>query len=74
MPGSMTISHTDALVMLSHQDAERLAGVLSGLSRLAATGQLPAAATAALSGGDPPDRAELATWCHNLSDYLRDHL
>ncbi|KDN84744.1 hypothetical protein [Kitasatospora cheerisanensis] len=74
MPGSMTISHTDALVMLSHEDAKRLTAVLSGLSDLAATGQLPATALATLSGGDPPDRAELATWSRNLAAYLHDHL
>ncbi|MFD8594779.1 hypothetical protein ACFV1L_07245 [Kitasatospora sp. NPDC059646] len=74
MPGSMTIGHTDALVMLSHDDAERLTAVLSGLSDLAATGRLPATELATLSGGDAPDRAELATWSRQLAAYLRDHL
>lgn len=74
MPGSMTIGHTDALVMLSHADAERLSSLLAGLAALAASGRLPAEQLAALTGGAAPDRAELATWCRDLSGYLRDHL
>ncbi|MEV4557249.1 hypothetical protein AB0K51_09645 [Kitasatospora sp. NPDC049285] len=74
MPGSMTIGHTDALVMLSHADAERLSSMLAGLSALAAGGQLSETQLAALCGGDPADRAELASWSRTLSGYLREHL
>ncbi|MGW4803339.1 hypothetical protein [Kitasatospora sp. NPDC004272] len=74
MPGSMTIGHTDALVMLSHDDAERLSAVLAGLSAMAAGGRLPTEQLAALGAGEAPDRAELATWARNLAAYLRDHL
>ncbi|RKE19781.1 hypothetical protein [Streptomyces sp. TLI_171] len=74
MPGSMTIGHTDALVMLSHADAERLSALLAGLSALAASGRIPAEQLAALGGGEAPDRAELATWSRTLSGYLRNHL
>ncbi|MFJ1752979.1 hypothetical protein ACIQBJ_12515 [Kitasatospora sp. NPDC088391] len=74
MPGSMTIGHTDALVMLSHADAERLSALLAGLAELSAGGRLPAEQLAALGRGEAPDRAELATWCRGLSGYLRDHL
>ncbi|MFC8718396.1 hypothetical protein [Kitasatospora sp. NPDC057198] len=74
MPGSMTIGHTDALVMLSHDDAERLSAVLAGLSAMAAGGHLSTEQLAALGTGEAPDRAELATWSRTLATYLRDHL
>ncbi|GAA4854584.1 hypothetical protein [Kitasatospora terrestris] len=77
MPGSMTIGHTDALVMLSHADAERLAAMLREMSRL--MGRQPAdvrlsdAQIGALSGGEA-DRDELAAWSWQLAEYLRQHL
>ncbi|MDR3034440.1 hypothetical protein [Kitasatospora cineracea] len=74
MPGSMTIGHTDTLVMLSHDDAEHLASVLAGLSALAAGGHLSTEQLAALGAGGTPDRAALATWSRTLAGYLRDHL
>ena len=33
MPGSVTISHTDALVMLSHEDAQRMSAMLGEMAR-----------------------------------------
>ncbi|WP_100837668.1 hypothetical protein [Kitasatospora fiedleri] len=74
MPGSMTIGHTDTLVMLGHDDAARLSSLLAGLSALAASGRLSTEQLAALGGGEAPDRAALATWSRTLAGHLRDHL
>jgi len=75
MPGSMTISHTDALVMLSHADAERLATVLGEMSALTAPGPdgLTDAQVAKIGRG-AVQRAELAEWSAKLSKYLTEHL
>ncbi|WP_457029503.1 hypothetical protein [Kitasatospora sp. P5_F3] len=76
MPGSMAISHTDALVMLSHTDAERLASVLREMSRLLEQpggDRLSDAQAEALCEGRMR-RDELAEWSRKLSGYLRDHL
>ncbi|MFD0528865.1 hypothetical protein ACFQ1I_20910 [Kitasatospora arboriphila] len=34
MPGSVTIGHTDALVMLSHDDAKRLSTMLGEMANM----------------------------------------
>ncbi|GAA2745053.1 MULTISPECIES: hypothetical protein [Kitasatospora] len=78
MPGSTTI-HTDALVMLSHADAERLATMLREMSRMSAgaTGSgaeaLSDGQLAALCRGKM-DRGEFAEWSGKLSEYLKGHL
>ncbi|AUG78030.1 hypothetical protein CFP65_3226 [Kitasatospora sp. MMS16-BH015] len=77
MPGSVTIGHTDALVMLRHRDAERLATMLRELSSLMTTtggGRLSAEQIATLCGPEPCERAQLADWTARMADYLRDHL
>ncbi|MER8185643.1 hypothetical protein [Kitasatospora sp. NPDC094015] len=77
MPGSVTIGHAEALVALSHQDAERLSTVLRGMSSMmAASGadRLTDAQVTALCGGGPQDRAEFTRWCAELSEHLRTHL
>ncbi|MER5639914.1 hypothetical protein ABT095_23570 [Kitasatospora sp. NPDC002227] len=77
MPGSVTISHTDALVMLSHADADRLATTLLELSALMADpggDRITDAQLAALCGSKPCERIELAEWSARLADYLKDHL
>ncbi|MFJ9519784.1 hypothetical protein ACIRPK_16155 [Kitasatospora sp. NPDC101801] len=76
MPGSMAISHTDALVMLSHTDAQRLATVLREMSALLAQpggNRLSDAQVEALCEGRL-GRDELAEWSRRLSGYLTDHL
>ncbi|GAA2231814.1 MULTISPECIES: hypothetical protein [Kitasatospora] len=77
MPGSMTIGHTDALVMLSHADAERLSTTLREVSHLLevhSPDRLTDAQVAALCEGQLHHREELAGWCRSVSEYLRDHL
>ncbi|GAA2129187.1 hypothetical protein GCM10009760_00160 [Kitasatospora kazusensis] len=77
MPGSVTISHTDALVMLSHPDAERLTTMLREIPRLLAMegpDRLTDAQIGALSGGRVQHRDELAQWAKELSEYLKAHL
>ncbi|GAA1182113.1 hypothetical protein F4556_005389 [Kitasatospora gansuensis] len=76
MPGSMAISHTDALVMLSHADAEQLTAVLRQMSALLEQpggDRLSDAQAEALCEGKLR-RDELAEWSRKLSDYLKDHL
>jgi uncharacterized protein len=76
MPGSMTISHTDALVMLSHADAERLATVLREMCRLLeqpGADRLSDAQVQALCE-DRLRRNDLADWSRRLSGYLEEHL
>jgi hypothetical protein len=77
MPGSVTISHTDALVMLSHDDAERLAVMLrevSGLLETTGPDRLGDAQVSALCGGKMHSRDELTKWSHGLAEYLKAHL
>ncbi|MFI5533680.1 hypothetical protein ACIA8O_34615 [Kitasatospora sp. NPDC051853] len=62
MPGSVTIGHTDALVMLSHDDAARLARTLRALSE---GGPAPAA---------KDEEEDQAQWSRRLADYLDQHL
>ncbi|WP_441245432.1 hypothetical protein [Kitasatospora sp. McL0602] len=77
MPGSVTISHTDALVMLSHSDAERLSTMMREISNLmAAPGpdRLSDGQFGALCAGRPQERDELAQWALGLAEYLKAHL
>ncbi|WP_052681800.1 hypothetical protein [Saccharothrix sp. ST-888] len=73
----MTIGHTDALVMLSHSDAEQLATTLREISNLLAQpgpDRLTDAQVGALSQGRMHHREELMEWCRNVSEYLKAHL
>ncbi|MDH6124473.1 hypothetical protein [Kitasatospora sp. GP82] len=77
MPGSVTISHTDALVMLSHSDAERLATTLREISRLLEApgpNRLTDAQVSALCAGKVHHREEFTEWCRSVSEYLKAHL
>ncbi|WP_354641228.1 hypothetical protein [Kitasatospora camelliae] len=77
MPGSVTIGHTDALVMLSHDDARRLAAVLremSGLLADAGPDRLTDAQVTALCEGKPRHRDEFTEWSQRLAEYLKAHL
>ncbi|WP_371497824.1 hypothetical protein OG871_17870 [Kitasatospora sp. NBC_00374] len=77
MPGSVTIGHAEALVALSHVDAERLAMVLREMSSMMekpGPEQLSDAQVMALSEGRPQHRGELTEWCRSLSEYLKTHL
>ncbi|MEV4614183.1 hypothetical protein AB0K43_16535 [Kitasatospora sp. NPDC049258] len=77
MPGSVTIGHAEALVALSHADAERLATVLRGMSSMLAESgadRLTDAQVTALCPGRPQDRGEFTQWCRDLSEYLKTHL
>lgn len=77
MPGSVTISHTDALVMLSHSDAERLTTMMREISKLlemAGPNRLSDAQVSALSEGKAHNRDELTHWARELSEYLKAHL
>jgi hypothetical protein len=77
MPGSVTISHTDALVMLSHVDAARLTTVLRRMSELLekpGSDRLTESQVAALCGEKTADREEFTEWSRKLSEYLKAHL
>ena len=77
MPGSVTISHSDALVMLSHSDAERLSTMLREISRmldLRGPDLLTDSQVSALSAGRMHSRDELTQWSRDLSEYLKAHL
>ncbi|MER5868018.1 hypothetical protein [Kitasatospora sp. NPDC002040] len=77
MPGSMAISHTDALVMLSHTDAERMVTLLrelSGLLEQPGGARLSDPQAEALGDAGRVGRDELAEWSRKLADYLKDHL
>ncbi|WP_431679272.1 hypothetical protein [Kitasatospora sp. KL5] len=77
MPGSVTIGHTDALVMLSHDDAKRLSAMLGEMAHmLEASGasRLGDAQVAGLCEGKAQSRGELTEWCRHLSQYLAEHL
>ncbi|MFJ1704581.1 hypothetical protein [Kitasatospora sp. NPDC088346] len=77
MPGSVTIGHAEALVVLSHTDAERLATVLRQMSSMLeqpGPDQLSDAQVRALCEGQPHHRGELVEWCRGLSEHLRTHL
>ncbi|MDH6576710.1 hypothetical protein [Kitasatospora sp. MAP5-34] len=77
MPGSVTISHTDALVMLSHADAERLTTMMREISHLLDTrgpDRLTDAQVSALCEGKVQHRDELTQWASELSEYLKAHL
>ncbi|MEU9130268.1 hypothetical protein AB0D08_19535 [Kitasatospora sp. NPDC048540] len=77
MPGSVTIGHAEALVLLSHPDAERLTTMLRQMSSmLEASGpnRLTEAQVTELCEGRMENRGELTEWCRNLSQYLNAHL
>ncbi|MGK4581527.1 hypothetical protein [Kitasatospora sp. HPMI-4] len=77
MPGSMTIGHTDALVMLSHADAERLSATLREIAQLLevrSPDRLTDAQVSALCQGRLHHREELAGWSRGVAEYLRNHL
>ncbi|MFD9128455.1 hypothetical protein [Kitasatospora sp. NPDC059571] len=77
MPGSVTISHTDALVMLAHDDARRLSVMLGEMSRMlgeSGSDRLTDPQVGALAEGQAHQREELTAWCRKLSGYLADHL
>lgn len=76
MPGSVTIGHPHALVMLSHHDAERLAMVLKKMSDLAqepGTERMSDFQVTALCEGKL-DRDEFTEWSRKVSEYLKAHL
>ncbi|TVL93955.1 hypothetical protein [Streptomyces sp. SAJ15] len=77
MPGSTTLGHTHALVMLSHADAERLATVLQSMARMLdmpGPNRLSDAQVAFLCEGRVGDRGEFTAWTVGLSEYLRNRL
>ncbi|MEV8093722.1 hypothetical protein [Kitasatospora sp. NPDC085879] len=77
MPGSVTIGHTDALVMLSHDDAKRLStmlGEMAGMLEASGASRLSDAQVGELCKGREPSREELTGWCRHLSQYLAEHL
>ncbi|WP_055591303.1 hypothetical protein [Peterkaempfera griseoplana] len=70
MPGSVTISHHQQAVMISHDDAERLAWVLSEAARLLeapGADRLTDEQAGALCRGDARHREELAHWARALA-------
>ncbi|MCU7824074.1 hypothetical protein [Kitasatospora sp. DSM 101779] len=77
MPGSVTIGHTDALVMLSHDDAKRLSTMLGQMAHMldaSGASRLDDAQVGELCQGRATSREELTGWCRNLSQYLAEHL
>ncbi|WP_405012707.1 hypothetical protein [Kitasatospora sp. NBC_01539] len=77
MPGSVTISHTDALVMLSHEDAQRMSAMLGEMARMLGEpgiDRMSDTQVAALCAGREHSREELTAWCGKLSEYLAAHL
>ncbi|MEU2627957.1 hypothetical protein [Kitasatospora sp. NPDC007106] len=77
MPGSVTIGHTDALVMLSHDDAKRLSTMLGEMAKMlesSGESRLGDAQVGELCRGRAASREELTGWCRNLSQYLAEHL
>lgn len=77
MPGSVTIGHADALVMLSHADAERLTAMMreiSNLLQVQGPDRLTDTQVSALCEGKTQHRDELTQWARELSDYLKAHL
>ncbi|GAA0675585.1 hypothetical protein GCM10010193_30740 [Kitasatospora atroaurantiaca] len=77
MPGSVTIGHTDALVMLSHDDAKRLSTVLREMSDLlgqSGPNRLSDAQVSALCEGKAHPRDEFTEWSRRVGEYLKAHL
>ncbi|WP_030267774.1 hypothetical protein [Streptomyces sp. NRRL B-24484] len=81
MPGSVTIGHTDALVMLSHDDAQRLSTMLGEMAHMlesSGASRLGDAQVDELCRGREASREasreELTGWCRNLSQFLAEHL
>ncbi|WFB07598.1 hypothetical protein LRS74_11440 [Streptomyces sp. LX-29] len=77
MPGSTTLGHTHALVMLSHTDAERLATVLQSMARMLdmpGPNRLSDAQVAVLCEGRVGHRGELTAWTRAVAEHLRAHL
>ncbi|MGW3040721.1 hypothetical protein ACWC9T_11890 [Kitasatospora sp. NPDC001159] len=77
MPGSLTISHHEAAVVLDHTDAARLATVLAELAYLLeipGPNRINEAQLTVLCEGRTPDRAELSRWSRGLATELKGRL
>ncbi|MFF8597718.1 hypothetical protein ACF065_02135 [Streptomyces sp. NPDC015232] len=73
MPGSTTLGHGHGADAIDHPDALRLTAVLRELHRLLTTtgaDRITDAQAAALSGGDPYGRGELADWVERVTREL----
>lgn len=73
MPGSVTASHHTHTAAIAHSDAERLVAVLAEMARMVDTTgpeRLVDIQLAALRGDHSQDRAELATWMHQMATEL----
>jgi hypothetical protein len=77
MPGSVTIGHFHQSVTLGHDDAERLADVLSQMSlmlEMAGPNRITDQQVSALCEGRADRRAELSGWARNLARHVQMHL
>ncbi|WP_327678269.1 hypothetical protein [Kitasatospora sp. NBC_00458] len=77
MPGSLTIGHHEAAVVLEHADAKRLATVLEELAYLLeipGPNRINDAQVGVLCEGRAPDRAELSHWSRALAAELKGRL
>ncbi|MFI6446329.1 hypothetical protein [Kitasatospora sp. NPDC050543] len=77
MPGSVTISHHEMAVMLSHDDAKRLATVLDEIAYLLeipGPDRLSDAQVTALCEGRAQQRGELSQWTRGMAAELKERL
>lgn len=77
MPGSVTIGHTEAVAVIEHADAQRLAVLLDELGHLVAMEgphRMSEAQISALCGEKVRSREELSRWCRTMAAHLHDRL
>lgn len=77
MPGSLTIGHHEADVLLDHSDAKRLATVLEELAYLLdipGPNRINEAQLTALCEGRTADRTELARWARGVAAGMKGRL